>query len=81
MHHRSDHAAGKEEEAAFLSNLESLWRGLIHMHAVAKFVTKAFPVSGTVDNLTEVKWTKLNLLRVLLSAPAKYLVFFFFFVF
>lgn len=25
------------------------------MHAVAKLVTKAFPVSGTVDYLTEVK--------------------------
>ncbi|KAM9345344.1 uncharacterized protein phf3 [Symphorus nematophorus] len=50
---RSDHAAGRDEEAAFLSNLKYLWRGLIHMHAVAKFVTKAFPVSGILDNLTE----------------------------
>nr|XP_046256945.1 PHD finger protein 3 isoform X2 [Scatophagus argus] len=50
---RSDHTAGRDEEAAFLSNLKPLWRGFIHMHAVAKLVTKAFPVSGTVDNLTE----------------------------
>nr|XP_040033840.1 PHD finger protein 3 [Gasterosteus aculeatus aculeatus]XP_040033841.1 PHD finger protein 3 [Gasterosteus aculeatus aculeatus]XP_040033842.1 PHD finger protein 3 [Gasterosteus aculeatus aculeatus]XP_040033843.1 PHD finger protein 3 [Gasterosteus aculeatus aculeatus] len=50
---RSDHKAGRDEEAAFLSNLDSLWQGLIHMHAVAKFMTKAFPVSGTLDNLTE----------------------------
>ncbi|XP_073337733.1 PHD finger protein 3 isoform X2 [Pagrus major] len=50
---RSDHTAGREEEAAFLSNLKSLWRGFIHMPAVAKLVTKAFPVSGTMDNLTE----------------------------
>ncbi|XP_033469251.2 PHD finger protein 3 isoform X2 [Epinephelus lanceolatus] len=50
---RSDHATGRDEEAAFLSNLKSLWRGFIHMHSVAKFVTKAFPVSGILDNLTE----------------------------
>ncbi|XP_051278211.1 PHD finger protein 3 isoform X2 [Dicentrarchus labrax] len=50
---RSDHVAGRDEEAAFLSNLKSLWRGIIHMHAVAKFAIKAFPVSGILDNLTE----------------------------
>ncbi|XP_039994981.1 PHD finger protein 3 [Xiphias gladius] len=50
---RSDHVAGRDEEAAFLSNLKSLWRGFIHMHSVAKLVTKAFPVSGILDNLTE----------------------------
>ncbi|XP_074502467.1 uncharacterized protein phf3 isoform X1 [Sebastes fasciatus] len=50
---RSDHKPGREEEAIFLSNLESPWQGLIHMHSVAKFATKAFPVSGILDNLTE----------------------------
>ncbi|KAK2824190.1 hypothetical protein Q5P01_021365 [Channa striata] len=50
---RSDHTAGRDEETAFLSNLKSLWRGFIHMHSVAKLVTKAFPVSGILDNLTE----------------------------
>ncbi|KAK5602372.1 hypothetical protein CRENBAI_012929 [Crenichthys baileyi] len=50
---RSDHTAGREEEATFLSNLKSLWRGFIHMHSVAKLVTKAFPVSGILDNLSE----------------------------
>ncbi|XP_076598593.1 PHD finger protein 3 isoform X2 [Chaetodon auriga] len=50
---RTDHTAGRDEETAFLSSLKSLWRGLINMHAVAKFVTRAFPVSGIVDNLTE----------------------------
>lgn len=59
--HRSDHAAGRDEEAAFLSNLKSLWQGLIHMHSVAKLVTKAFPVSGILDNLTEVMW---NIIRL-----------------
>ncbi|XP_041866223.1 PHD finger protein 3 isoform X2 [Melanotaenia boesemani] len=50
---RTDHVAGRDEEAAFLSDLKSLWRGFIHMHSVAKLVTKAFPVSGILDNLTE----------------------------
>ncbi|XP_036980805.1 PHD finger protein 3 isoform X3 [Acanthopagrus latus] len=50
---RSEHTAGREEEVAFLANLKFLWRGFIHMPAVAKLVTKAFPVSGTVDHLTE----------------------------
>lgn len=54
VHCRSDHAAGRDEEAAFLANQKSLWRGFIHMHAVAKLVTRAFPVSGIVDHLTEV---------------------------
>ncbi|XP_068423527.1 PHD finger protein 3 isoform X2 [Clinocottus analis] len=50
---RSDHKTGREEEAAFLTHLNSPWQGLIHMHSVAKFMTKAFPVSGILDNLTE----------------------------
>ncbi|XP_068613225.1 PHD finger protein 3-like [Brachionichthys hirsutus] len=50
---RSDHTSGRDEEAAFLSSLQSLWRGFINMNAVAKLVTKAFPVSGAMDNLTE----------------------------
>ncbi|KAM9726568.1 uncharacterized protein phf3 [Menidia menidia] len=49
---RTDHASGRDEEALFLSNIKPLWRGFIHMHAVAKLVTKAFPVSGILDNLT-----------------------------
>lgn len=53
-HRRSDHAPGRDEEAAFLSSLKSLWRGFIHMHSVAKLVTRAFPVSGVLDNLTQV---------------------------
>ncbi|XP_021170351.2 PHD finger protein 3 isoform X1 [Fundulus heteroclitus] len=50
---RSDLAAGRDEEVAFLSNLKPLWRGFIHMHSVAKLVTKSFPVSGILDNLSE----------------------------
>lgn len=52
--HRSDHIVGRDEEAVYLSGLKTLWRGFIHMHSVAKLVTKAFPVSGIMDNLNEV---------------------------
>lgn len=57
---RSDHVAGRSEEAAYLSGLKTLWRGFIHMHAVAKLVTKSFAVSGIMDNLNEVRQTKTN---------------------
>lgn len=50
---RVDTSATKDETAVFLSGLKSLWRGFIHMPAVAKLVTKAFPVSGILDHLTE----------------------------
>ncbi|KAM9804196.1 PHD finger protein 3 [Neosynchiropus ocellatus] len=50
---RSEHTVGRDVETAFLSNLKSLWRGFINMHAVAKLVTKAFPVSGVLDNLLQ----------------------------
>lgn len=50
---RLDSSAGKDETAAFLSSLKVLWRGFIHMASVAKLVTKAFPLSGILDNLTE----------------------------
>uniref|UniRef100_A0A8C7WNX3 PHD finger protein 3 n=1 Tax=Oryzias sinensis TaxID=183150 RepID=A0A8C7WNX3_9TELE len=50
---RSDHAGGRDGEAAFLFNLKPLWRGFIHMHSVAKLVTRAFPVSGVLDSLKE----------------------------
>lgn len=58
--HRSDNVVGRSEEAVYLSGLKTLWRGFIHMHAVAKLVTKAFPVSGIMDNLNEVRRTKTN---------------------
>lgn len=58
--YRSDNVVGRSEEAVYLSGLKTLWRGFIHMHAVAKLVTKAFPVSGIMDNLYEVRRTKRN---------------------
>lgn len=51
---RADITTGRDKEATFLSGIKSLWRGFIHMHSVAKLVTKAFPVSGIMDHLTEV---------------------------
>uniref|UniRef100_A0A0E9XWI2 Spen paralogue and orthologue SPOC C-terminal domain-containing protein n=1 Tax=Anguilla anguilla TaxID=7936 RepID=A0A0E9XWI2_ANGAN len=37
----------------FLARLQSMWKGFINMPSVAKFVTKAYPVSGILDHLTE----------------------------
>ncbi|KAK7902150.1 hypothetical protein WMY93_018919 [Mugilogobius chulae] len=48
-----DVPATKDETATFLAGLKSLWRGFLHMASVAKLVTKAFPVSGILDHLTE----------------------------
>ncbi|XP_054549884.1 death-inducer obliterator 1 [Talpa occidentalis] len=37
----------------FLSRLSTIWKGFINMQSVAKFVTKAYPVSGSFDYLSE----------------------------
>ncbi|KAJ8284521.1 hypothetical protein COCON_G00033710 [Conger conger] len=50
---RSNNTNGGEYEAMFLARLQSLWKGFINMPSVAKFVTKAYPVSGILDHLTE----------------------------
>ncbi|XP_077469304.1 PHD finger protein 3 isoform X2 [Stigmatopora argus] len=50
---KADQAAGRDDETTFLSCLKSLWRGFLTMNSVARLVTKAFPVSGILDNLTE----------------------------
>lgn len=42
------------ETALFLSGQEMLWKGFINMHTVAKFVTKAYMVSGSFEHLKEV---------------------------
>ncbi|XP_018605123.1 PHD finger protein 3 isoform X2 [Scleropages formosus] len=48
-----ERSSGKEDETTFLARLESLWKGFVNMPSVAKFVTKAYPVSGALDHLTE----------------------------
>nr|XP_023700510.1 PHD finger protein 3 isoform X2 [Paramormyrops kingsleyae]XP_023700511.1 PHD finger protein 3 isoform X2 [Paramormyrops kingsleyae] len=45
--------SGREDETTFLDRLELLWKGFVNMPSVAKFVTKAHPVSGVLDHLTE----------------------------
>ncbi|XP_066553306.1 PHD finger protein 3 isoform X2 [Amia ocellicauda] len=50
---RSEASSSGEDEATFLARLESLWKGFINMPSVAKFVTKAYPLSGILDHLTE----------------------------
>ncbi|XP_062897092.1 death-inducer obliterator 1-like isoform X2 [Mobula hypostoma] len=41
------------DTSLFLSHLDTIWKGFINMHGVAKFVTKAYPVSGSIDYLVE----------------------------
>ena len=44
----------RDDETVFLANLKPLWRGFLNMAAVAKMVTKMYPVSGVLDSLNEV---------------------------
>ncbi|XP_073323850.1 death-inducer obliterator 1 isoform X2 [Pagrus major] len=41
------------ETAIFLHGQEKIWKGLINMQGVAKFVTKAYLVSGSFEHLKE----------------------------
>ncbi|XP_053103011.1 death-inducer obliterator 1 isoform X2 [Hemicordylus capensis] len=41
------------DTSLFLSRLSTIWKGFINMQSVAKFVTKAYPVSGCFDYLNE----------------------------
>lgn len=41
------------DTSLFLSRLSAIWKGFINMQGVAKFVTKAYPVSGSLDYLSE----------------------------
>ncbi|CDQ61534.1 unnamed protein product [Oncorhynchus mykiss] len=41
------------ETAIFLHGQEMMWKGLVNMHTVAKFVTKAYLVSGSFEHLKE----------------------------
>ncbi|KAM9562497.1 PHD finger protein 3 isoform 1-T1 [Guaruba guarouba] len=42
-----------ECESLFLARLNFIWKGFINMPSVAKFVIKAYPVSGSFEYLTE----------------------------
>uniref|UniRef100_A0A8C8RAU9 Death-inducer obliterator 1 n=1 Tax=Pelusios castaneus TaxID=367368 RepID=A0A8C8RAU9_9SAUR len=41
------------DTSVFLSRLTTIWKGFINMQSVAKFVTKAYPVSGCFEYLSE----------------------------
>uniref|UniRef100_H3BAT1 Death-inducer obliterator 1 n=1 Tax=Latimeria chalumnae TaxID=7897 RepID=H3BAT1_LATCH len=41
------------DTSLFLSRIDTIWKGFINMHSVAKFVTKAYPVSGSIEHLQE----------------------------
>ncbi|KAG9353198.1 hypothetical protein JZ751_017774 [Albula glossodonta] len=47
------HSPQESETAMFLSSQEMMWKGFINMHTVAKFVTKAYLVSGSFEHLKE----------------------------
>eukprot|EP00062_Callorhinchus_milii_P024752 gi/632984995/ref/XP_007909433.1/ PREDICTED: death-inducer obliterator 1 isoform X2 [Callorhinchus milii] len=46
-------SSAEVDTSLFLSHLDAIWKGFINMHGVAKFVTKAYPVSGSIDYLVE----------------------------
>ncbi|XP_043945840.1 death-inducer obliterator 1 isoform X2 [Protopterus annectens] len=41
------------DTSVFLSRIDAVWKGFLNMHNVAKFVTKAYPVSGPIEHLSE----------------------------
>lgn len=43
------------ETAIFLHGQEKIWKGLVYMQSVARFVTKAYLVSGSFEHLKEVR--------------------------
>ncbi|KAM9316596.1 PHD finger protein 3 [Gastrophryne carolinensis] len=42
-----------EDESTFLSRLTYIWKGFLNMNSVAKFIVKAYPVSGSLEHLSE----------------------------
>ncbi|XP_054857307.1 PHD finger protein 3 isoform X2 [Eublepharis macularius] len=50
---RSETPGTVESETLFLARLNFIWKGFINMPSVAKFVIKAYPISGSFENLTE----------------------------
>ncbi|XP_068541534.1 death-inducer obliterator 1-like [Anas acuta] len=41
------------DTSLFLSRLNTIWKGFINLQSVAKFIAKAYPVSGCFDYLSE----------------------------
>ncbi|KAM4040619.1 PHD finger protein 3 [Anomaloglossus baeobatrachus] len=42
-----------EDESTFLARLTCIWKGFLNMPSVAKFIIKAYPVSGSLEHLSE----------------------------
>ncbi|OCT80566.1 PHD finger protein 3 [Xenopus laevis] len=42
-----------EDESTFLARLNFIWQGFLNMPSVAKFLIKAYPVSGSLEHLAE----------------------------
>ncbi|XP_069462293.1 PHD finger protein 3 isoform X2 [Ambystoma mexicanum] len=42
-----------EDESTFLARLSCIWKGFVNMPSVARFAVKAYPVSGSLEYLTE----------------------------
>ncbi|KAG9493757.1 hypothetical protein GDO78_001565 [Eleutherodactylus coqui] len=42
-----------EDESTFLARLTYIWKGFLNMPSVAKFIIKAYPVSGSLEHLSE----------------------------
>lgn len=73
---RSETPGTVECESLFLARLNFIWKGFINMPSVAKFVIKAYPVSGSFDYLTEVfiftaKNEKIHLLSLVTCLPCR----------
>ncbi|XP_070589138.1 PHD finger protein 3 isoform X2 [Erythrolamprus reginae] len=50
---RSETPGTVESETLFLARMNYIWKGFINMQSVAKFVIKAYPISGSFETLTE----------------------------
>ncbi|KAG8581947.1 hypothetical protein GDO81_007862 [Engystomops pustulosus] len=42
-----------EDESTFLARLTYIWKGFLNMPSVAKIIIKAYPVSGSLEHLSE----------------------------
>lgn len=61
----SSESPSVDETSQFLAKQEILWKGFINMLTVAKFVSKAYLVSGPAENLKAVRMTKGKIYRAL----------------
>lgn len=58
-----------DETPQFLARQEILWKGFINMLTVAKFVSKAYLVSGSAENLKAVRLINRKICRTTKEDP------------